>query len=375
MNNSRHKHILTGTTKSATILVVDDQQHNIQVVGATLAALGFEVMAATSGEQALTRVENRIPDLILLDVCMPGMDGVELCEKLKANPETADIPIIFLSAADETNIVVRALEAGGVDYVTKPFNKAELLARVRTHLALKQTRDDLADLLNRQEEFISTIAHDLKNPLGGVKFSAQMLTETAEKTGLPERSVRLAHAIQDGTERALGIIDHLLTEADTAQSEIELSPALINLSDCIESAVSRFLGWSSKKSISLNWQKPEVDIHAQACPHALARVLDNMVSNSIKFSPEGKEVSISLETGAGNCSITIADQGPGFTKEDRKSIFERFTRLSARPTGGEPSTGLGLSISKRLVERMNGKLTLDSDPGEGARFVLKLPTS
>lgn len=340
-----------------------------------MAALGFEVMAAMSGEQALSRVKNRIPDLILLDVCMPGMDGVELCEKLKANPETADIPIIFLSAADETNIVVRALEAGGVDYVTKPFNKAELLARVRTHLALKQTRDDLADLLNRQEEFINTVAHDLKNPLGGVKFSALMLTENAEKSGLPERTLRLANAIKEGTDRALGIIDHLLTEADTAQSQIELSPGLINLSECIDSAISRFLGWSAKKSIELKWKKPDEEIHAHACPHSLSRVLDNMISNSIKFSPEGKEVEISLDSGEGNCSISISDQGPGFTEEDRKSMFERFTRLSARPTGGEPSTGLGLSISKRLVERMNGNLILESEPGEGARFVIKLPAS
>src|SRR4051812_5071913 len=139
---------------NATILIVDDQEQNLQLVGTVLSMTGYEIIPARSGEEAFQRLAAREPDLILLDLLMPEVDGIEVCRQLKADPRWADLPVIFLSAADDKNLIVEALECGGVDYVTKPFNKAELVTRVRTHLALKQARDQLRELAEDKDELL-----------------------------------------------------------------------------------------------------------------------------------------------------------------------------------------------------------------------------
>jgi len=341
-----------------TILVVDDQERNLQVVGTTLSAFGYEIMAATNGEQALERVKARTPDLILLDILMPDMDGFEVCEALKEIPETTGIPIIFLSASDEKNMIVKALEAGGVDYVTKPFNQAELLARVRTHLELKHTRDQLADLIRHREEFVGMMAHDLKNPLGGVQFSAQLLAEMKDE--LPENVIRMVESIGETNARAINMINQFLDDIRAAGTEMELSIRRIDLIPVIDEAVNRHASSAIAKSIAIRWDKPEGEAHGQADWPATARILDNLISNAIKFTPRGKEVKISFDPN--DLTIEVTDQGPGFTPDDREKLFKQFTRLSAKPTGDETSTGLGLSIVHRLVEMMDAKIEVPEPP-------------
>src|SRR5271154_6039345 len=169
-----------GEIESARILVVDDQPANVQIVGAVLGNLGCEIIPASDGATALKRVALRMPDLILLDLLMPGMGGCEVCEQLKENPDWKDIPVIFLSAADDKDLIVRALDAGGVDYITKPVNQAELISRVRKQLALKTARDRLKQLAEDKDELIGILAHDLKNHLGGMNMSAELLRDRIE---------------------------------------------------------------------------------------------------------------------------------------------------------------------------------------------------
>src|SRR5277367_559487 len=165
----------------ARILVVDDQPTNIQIVGAVLGNLGHEIIPAVDGATALKRVALRLPDLILLDLLMPGMGGCEVCLQLKENPDWKDIPVIFLSAADDKDLIVRALDSGGVDYITKPFNQAELISRVRTQLALKAARDQLKQLAEDKDELLGILAHDLKNFLGGMNMSAELMSRQIER--------------------------------------------------------------------------------------------------------------------------------------------------------------------------------------------------
>jgi two-component system sensor histidine kinase/response regulator len=159
----------------ARILVVDDQPANIQIIGAMLGALGHEIVPAADGMTALKRIAMRAPDLILLDLLMPMMDGFEVCRQIKADPNWQEIPIIFLSAADDKDLIVRALDSGGIDFITKPFSHAELLCRVRTQLTFKATRDRLAQIAEDKDELIGILAHDLKNCLGGMTMSAELL--------------------------------------------------------------------------------------------------------------------------------------------------------------------------------------------------------
>lgn len=355
------------------VLIVDDQTRNIQVVGSTLVAAGYEVLPATSGEQALQRLHAKLPDLILLDILMPKMDGFEVCRQLQENPEFSEIPIIFLSAADEKDVIIRALEAGGVDYITKPFNKAELLLRVRTHVELKEARDRLRELLQMREEFLGILAHDLKNPLTAIRFSAQLMMERSSE--VPPQFQKLTASILEGSNHMFEFIDQFL--ADKARDNVLLSVDLhpIDLVRSTEGVLERHKASAARKQIRLNFTKPDKPIMIQADANALAQVIDNLLSNAIKFSPEGKPVNLEIGMQENTAALIVEDEGPGFTEADKKRIWQRFVRLSAKPTAGETSTGLGLSIVKRLVGMMKGSVDLQSTPGKGATFTVQLRTT
>src|SRR6202044_755389 len=200
-------------TAHARILVVDDQSSNVQVVGLILGTLGYEIIPASDGATALKRVAALVPDLILLDLLMPGMSGRDVCMQIKKNPEWRDIPVIFLSAADDKDLIVSALDAGGGDYITKPFNQQELISRVRTQLALKAARDRLKELAEDKDELLGILAHDLKNHLGGLNMSAVLLRKQIEQIQ-NERLSRLSENILHSSSQMLSFVKEFL--ANTA---------------------------------------------------------------------------------------------------------------------------------------------------------------
>ena len=195
-------------TNSGCLLVVDDQESNIQIVGAALGKIGFEILPATGGIQAFQRLAVRRPDLILLDLLMPEMDGFEVCRRIRENPDWAEIPIIFLSSADDKGLIVRALESGGVDYITKPFNHAELVTRVRTHLALKRARDELKQLAEDRDELLGILTHDFKNHLGGMDMSAQLLRDRTEAMADPKLRL-MAENISHSSSQMLAFVKEI----------------------------------------------------------------------------------------------------------------------------------------------------------------------
>ena len=354
-----------------TILVVDDQQPNLQLVGTVLSQMGYEVIPATSGEQAFKRLAARTPDLILLDVLMPDMSGLEVCRQIKADARGSELPIIFLSAADDAKLIVEALECGGVDYVTKPFNKSELITRVRTHLALKRALKESRELAEDKDELLGILTHDLKNHLIGMQLSADLLRD--RKPSLGEADItRLCENISRSGGQLLAFVKEFLANAAAERS---LTPKLeaVNLTETVAQSVEDFLETARHKDLKLRVARADQNIIVRADRSALLHVLDNLLSNAIKFSPPKKEivVTILLKENFGECSIQ--DQGPGFTAEDKARMFRRYARLSARPTGSEPSTGLGLSIVRKLVDAMEGELICESVPGAGANFIVRLP--
>lgn len=359
--------------RPARLLVVDDQEANLRIVGDILGRLGFDIILATDGNQALRHLEDRVVDLILLDVLMPDRDGFEICQLIRANPLWADIPIIFLSAADDKSLIVRALEVGGVDYVTKPFNQAELKSRVRTHLALKTARDRLKQLAEDKDELLGILAHDLKNHLGGMKMSVQLLHDRALKQSDP-RLERMAANIHTSTNQMLAfVIEFLANSAADRGLSINIEPLWLH--QVTTAAVQHYAETARRKGITLEHVGNTTELVA-ADRKALDQILDNLISNALKFSPPDTTVRVIIEDdpaagGGGICRIE--DHGPGFSDEDKAQMFHRYRRLSARPTAGEPSTGLGLSIVKKLVQDIGGQLDCESREGEGTTFVLKLP--
>ena len=351
------------------LLVVDDQESNIQIAGAALGKLGFEIIPAKGGPEAFKRLAARRPDLILLDLLMPEMDGFEVCRRIRENPAWAEIPIIFLSSADDKGLIVRALESGGVDYVTKPFNHAELIVRVRTHLALKLARDGLKQLAEDRGELLGILTHDLKNHLGGMDMSAQMLRDRTTEMADPKLRL-MAENISHSSSQMLAFVKEFLANA-SADHRLDIKMEPISLSDAASRAVKQYQEAAKRKDLVFQTALDGNGTLVEADPAALNQVLDNLLSNAIKFSLPGKHILVTVHRG----ECRIQDQGPGFTEADQAGMFRRYGRLSARPTGGEPSTGLGLSIVKKLVEAMHGELTCGQTPGGGATFTFRLPTA
>jgi two-component system sensor histidine kinase/response regulator len=358
--------------QSARILVVDDQETNVQVVGTMLDQLGYEIVPASDGEQALRRLALRPADLILLDILMPNMDGFEVCQRITAHPEWKEIPIIFLSAADDKSMIVRALESGGVDYVTKPFNQAELVSRVRTHLALKLARDRLRQLAEDKDELLGILAHDLKNHLGGMKMSAQLLHDRTAPLA-DKRIERMSSNILHATGQMISFVNEFLANS-SADRDMPLRPESVSLHDVAANVMEQYIDIAQRKGIQLRFEGADSSGSISVDRGALEQVLENLISNAIKFSPSDKKVWVIVErTADGSMECRIKDEGPGFTEGDKALMFRRYRRLSARPTGGEPSTGLGLSIVQKLVKSMNGELTCESTPGLGATFIVRFP--
>jgi two-component system sensor histidine kinase/response regulator len=362
---------LPQTDAPSLILVVDDEQKNIQVVGSLLLKHGHEVIAATSGQEALEKLKFVKPDLILLDVMMPGMTGFELCHILQGNPETRDMPVIFLSAASDKNFVVEAFQHGGVDYVTKPFHGPELLTRVDLHSNLQKTRRRLTDIVREKNRLIEIVAHDLKNPLSGIQFAAMMLAERSK--GADPQQDALVSSIGDSAKRAFEIVSSLLATPvlDELKTKIHSSPVCLN-----ENAVRAVKGFEQhvrSKEIQLDFRNPTENVIVLGEDRTLLCCLENLISNAIKFSPRGSKVVIHVQPDGSTGEFRIEDQGPGIQEDEVANLFQKFTRLSARPTDGEGSTGLGLHIVHELVSAMQGTVLYEKSHLGGACFRVKLP--
>ncbi len=362
------------------VLVVDDIQTNIQVVGGILNAAGFEVMPATSGAQAFERIRTQLPDLILLDFMMPEVNGVEVCRKLKSSPSTKKIPVIFLTASNDMEHLVQAFAAGAVDYVTKPFQAEELLARVRTHLELKKAREALwqyserlREMNEEKNDFLGIVAHDLRSPLSNiVSASSMVLTDPEMDRAQIDEFVDI---VRTSAQHMIHLVENLMdvNAIEQGRMKIDLSPC--ELGELVRGVANNYQGRAQAKQQELSFTEEPGPLVALADPHATIQVFDNLISNAVKYSPAGKRIEVRLLRRNGMIRCEVADQGPGVTPADLKKMFGKFARLSARPTGGEPSSGLGLSIVKKMVEAAGGKVWCESEPGQGARFIVELPSA
>jgi two-component system, sensor histidine kinase and response regulator len=375
-------------------LIVDDVPENLQVLGSMLQRKGYDVNVASSGADALSFVAKQPPDLILLDVAMPQMDGFQVCEALKANPDTKHIPVMFLTAHSDKERIVHGFQSGGVDYITKPFHAAELMARVRTHLELKLSReliekrnDELQALNDEKNELLGIVAHDLKNPLNGIRGIAELLIKT---DNMPQDELKeFSQGIYDSAEKMFTLIANLLSVNAIERGAVHLDIQPVPVTGIVQHLVSEYRQRAEAKNITLNLNAPAPEATALCDETALVQVLDNLVSNAVKYSPHGKNVYISIEQTAQSAPnaqsaehhdgeyirISIRDEGPGFSDEDKTRLFGKFAKLSAKPTGNEHSTGLGLSIVKKMMDAMGGDVWCESSAGAGATFVLSFKSA
>jgi two-component system sensor histidine kinase/response regulator len=364
------------------VLVVDDVPRNIQVVGNTLRQAGYQVAFAHSAAQAWSRLTESRPDLILLDVRMPVMDGYEFCRRLRLDPDLRLIPVIFLTAAVETDQVLRGFAMGAVDYVTKPFNSAELLARVHIHIELKLARDTLARqfreqriLLEEKTELIRLLGHNLRNPLWAIlDFSRRLASHPG---ALPLDLSRIAPHVGDAAQRMMAFVNDLLDiealDHGSFQAEIEE----FNLGEAVASVVGLFQLEAARKQQSLEWFAPADPIPVRTDRKWVSQIIENLLSNAIKYSPAAMPIRVTVRREEDRAFCEVTDAGPGIPLDEQPRLFQKFGRLSAKPTGGEPSTGLGLSIAKRLANLLDADIRCRSQPDRepGCRFILELPAT
>ena len=238
---------------SGRILVVDDQPANLRVVSSLLSRHGYEVQTAPDGAEALVMLQERQPDLLLLDMLMPNMDGFALLAEIKQNPDLLRLPVVFLTVAQDRELLLRAFDAGAVDYVTKPFMPEELLARVNAHVGLKQTRDRLERIARERQELVNLVAHDLKNPLSSIWFASDMLIKNETK---PERIPRYHKMIHESAEDALGYIRRYLETQDTSR-KIAAARQTTSLREVLDWILARYALQFEDRGVALQARAPD----------------------------------------------------------------------------------------------------------------------
>jgi two-component system, sensor histidine kinase and response regulator len=366
---------------TTSILIVDDIAENLQILRARLHLKGYLVREATSGLEALRDVELHLPDLILLDVQMPEMDGFELCRRLKEGESTRNIPIIFITGRGDTDDLVLGFKAGAVDYVIKPFNSAELMTRVQTHLELKFARDILkqknAELekLNREKsEFLGIAAHDLKNPLATVRWLTDLL-----KTGtLPqEKSFDTLDKITLSVERMFRLVKNLLDVNAVEEASKDAPLENVNLVFSIADVLTNYEEQAAQKGITITFQNTAINATIRINAEILGQIIDNLISNAVKYSPLGGQVSVLVTSDSPSTPalvrFSVQDSGEGISKDEQQKLFTKFVTFSAKPTGNEHSTGLGLFIVKKLTDAAGGTVLCESAKGKGATFTVEFP--
>jgi len=368
------------------VLIVDDNADNLQVLAGHLTEAGYEVLAANNGPRALALVVNRKPDLILLDILMPGMDGFAVCRALKGDPETADIPVIFITAArTDTNDVVEGFQLGAVDYVTKPFKSLELLARVRTHIDLKLARDlilaynrrlqKLSEHLQKlnadKNRFLGIVSHDIRGAFSNVVSVSRMLTdgdavEAAERNGfLTDIGIESEHMIM--------LAQNLLNLDAIEREDVHPLSERVETSPLIEFVLQSHKLAARAKRIGFVVESDNVPVRGDLT--SCRQVLMNLVSNAIKYSPPGTTIRITSRRDGAVVRISVRDEGPGLSADDQEKLFLPYTRLTSKVTASEHSVGLGLSIVKLMIEAMGGRVTCESRLGHGAVFSVELPVA
>lgn len=352
------------------ILIVDDLPKNIQVVASILQKENYHLAFAQSGHKALSHVKYNQFDLILLDVMMPDMDGFEVCRQLKANEETRDIPVIFLTAKADTDSIVKGFDSGAVDYVTKPFNGTELLVRVKTHLELKSTRQDLEEANTTKDRFFSIIAHDLKNPFNGLLGLSELLIRHYDRFD-DEKRKKLLNDIKNVSELTFKLLQNLLDWSRMQTGKMQWVPEELDLYYLVEENIALHKTNAESKQINLYSTVPK-DTPVYADRSMIVTVIRNLISNAIKYTRAGGDVKVSSKTTCGFEKVMVSDTGLGMSVSDMDKLF-RIDVHSSRPgTEKEPGTGLGLILCKEFVEKNRGRISADSEPGKGSDFTFTI---
>ncbi|MDX2217274.1 MAG: hybrid sensor histidine kinase/response regulator [Oculatellaceae cyanobacterium bins.114] len=374
------------SNSTANILVIDDQLDNLRALSKILQGKGYRVRQAPSGSMALRAIAAQPPDLILLDILMPEMDGYTVCTALKLAPQTREIPIIFLSALDEVSDKIKAFDMGGVDYITKPFQIGEVVARINNQLILQQKQRQWSDLLDQlKNDFLSTISHELRTPVANMRMVLQLLMLATEQgqTFLdqvagtePEnnRIMQYFKILQEECEREISLIQDLLDlqHLEAGAHPPKLVPLDLNewVLHLLESYELQFQTHHQRLTVKLSPNLPALTTDV----NSLSRIVTELLNNALKYTPVNQEIMVSSEANASHILLHIRNSGVEIPPEERSRIFDKFYRIPNHDPWRHNGTGLGLSLVWQLVKQMGGTIQVTSGDRMTC-FTLQLPWS
>jgi signal transduction histidine kinase len=397
------------TKQNFIIFIVDDMPANLGILDEFLSHHGFEVLIAQDGKSALAKVEKAQPHLILLDILMPELDGFETCRRFKANPATHDIPIIFMTALTDTVDKVKGFELGAVDYITKPFEQEEVLARIKTHLRISQLQQQLQiqntqlqeknnqlDLLTRhlsqrteelrlantelaraarlKDEFLANMSHELRTPLNAILGMSEVLQEGIYGP-LNVQQAKSVHTIEESGRHLLVLINDILELAKIEAGKIKLDLIPVSANWVGESCLRLVKELAHKKQVKLQAAFDPNPLTIQADERYLKQILLNLLGNAIKFTPTGGTVRLEIkgDTEQQVVNLSVADTGIGITAENMPYLFKPFVQIDGGLNRQHEGTGLGLALVYRLVKMHGGSISVTSNSGQGSCFTVSLP--
>ena len=368
----RRRELITGR-----VLIVDDQDANRLLLRDLLESQGHEVAEAVDGVEALQRVADAAPDVVLLDVGMPGIDGFEVCRRLKADPATATIPVLLVTALSQRDQRLLGIGAGANDYITKPIDKSDLSLRVRNAIRMRQLYVEIEEQYRRLEKLellrdslVHMIVHDLRSPLAGIRAYLDLMKMDGEGKLEPEMAESIDEARKvavDMTEMVSDLLD--VSRLEAGQMPLELSQLDLG---ALATEVAAMVGRASHR-VSVRVEASAEQARIMGDASVIRRVITNLVGNAVKFSPTASQIVLLVQGNGTEAKVSVKDRGPGIAPEFHEKIFEKFGQVEAARQGTKHSSGLGLTFCKFAVEAHGGRIGLESVVGRGSTFWFALP--
>lgn len=361
------------------ILIVDDVISNVLLLKVLLTNEKFQTITAENGKLAIEKVKTEKPDLILLDVMMPELSGFDVAKILKEDPETTDIPIIFLTALNSTADIVKGFQVGANDFISKPFNKEELIIRVTHQISLIAAKriiiaqtEELKRTIIGRDKLYSVIAHDLRSPIGSIKMVLNMLILNLPSSIIGEEMFELLTMANQTTEDVFTLLDNLLKWTKSQVGKLKVVYQDFNIVEVVDGVTEIFSMVAELKNIKLHLDAPNgLDVRADI--DMTKTIIRNLISNAIKFSNENSDIFVSVSKVDNMAIVSVKDNGCGIDDEGKKKLLHTDTHFSTFGTNNEEGSGLGLLLCLDFSNKNNGKLWFDSVKNEGSTFNFSTP--